>query len=309
MNLRTQKVWQVIKEYWLVILAGILNGISVYAFVHPSYLVAGGITGLSSVVARIVCAIKGVAVDGDFFKQIQPIIYFGLNAPLLIVSLIFLRGDFTFKTIAATISASITMDVLPTIAPHGEFTDSALIAVIFGGVLIGLSMHIAAENNGSNAGTEIIAKLVAKYKPEVDLHTTVLISNFLITILGCIINLFIVEGTTIMIILYSLTYVVLGGVVMGALGRGFDHPQKFMIVTKEYDEISQLILERFKRGLTLFDVADDPDKKVIMVIVQYRQASQLKRIIKKVDPDAFTFVKEVYDVFSRPSFNRSYKTK
>ena len=82
-----------------------------------------------------------------------------------------------------------------------------------------------------------------------------------------------------------------------------------MIVTKEYDEISQLILERFNRGLTLFDVADDPDKKVIMVIVQYRQASQLKRIIKKVDPNAFTFVKEVYDVFSRPSFNRSYKTK
>lgn len=309
MNLRTQKIWQVVKEYILVLFAGALNGISVYAFVQPSYLVAGGITGLSSVVARIVCAAEGVAVDGAYFDQIQPVIYFAMNLPLLIVSLIFLRGDFTFKTIAATISASVTMDVLPKIAPHFKFTESTLVAVIFGGVLIGLSMHIAAENNGSNAGTEIIAKLVAKYKPEVDLHMTVLIANFVITIMGCIVNLLIVKGTTILIILYSLTYVVLGGMYMGMLGRGFDHPQKFMIVTTHADEISQLILERFKRGLTLFDVADNHDKKVIMVIVQYRQASQLKRIIKKVDPDAFTFVKEVYDIFSRPSFNRSYKTK
>ena len=86
-------------------------------------------------------------------------------------------------------------------------------------------------------------------------------------------------------------------------------PQKFMIVTREYDKISQEILTRFKRGLTLLEVDDDPDKKVIMVIVQFRQAVQLKQIIKKYDPSAFTFVKDVYDIFSRPSFNRSYKTK
>lgn len=298
--------WHKVREYLLVAFAGILNGISLYCFVNPSHLVAGGFSGLSTVFSRIICAVSN---DWTRFDTLQSVMYFALNVPLLVVSLIFLRGDFTFKTIWATIICSVTMYVLPVIAPDFKFHESPLIAVLFGGIIIGMSMHIAAENNGSNAGTEVIAKLVAKYNPQIDLSTVVLISNFVITVAGSIVTIMVVDGATIFIVLYSLSYVVLGATSMGIFSRGFDHPQKFMIVTTEYDKISEVILQRFKRGLTLLDVDEDPHKKVIMVIVQFRQAAQLKQIIKKYDPSAFTFVKDVYDIFSRPSFNRSYKTK
>ena len=305
-KLTKQTIWQKFKEYVGVSVAGILNAISLYSFVNPSNLVAGGFSGLSAVICRIVCVIEN---NPDAFDMMHSVMYFALNVPLLIVSLIFLRGDFTFKTIWSTIVCSATMAVLPVAFPHFRFTESPFIAVIFGGVIIGTSMYVAAINNGSNAGTEVIAKLVAKYKPEVDLSTVILISNFSITVLGSIVTIWLVEDADIFVVLYSLSYVILGATFMGILARGFDHPQKFMIVTDKYDEIGELILQRFKRGLTLFDVEGQGDKKVIMVIVQYRQAVQLKHIIKKCDPAAFTFVKDVYDIFSRPSFNRSYKTK
>lgn len=309
-DLLTKNVfWRKVKEYLLVAFAGILNAISLYCFVNPSNLVAGGFSGLSTVLSRLICVAMDGQIIAETFDKLQSIMYFALNVPLLIVSLIFLRGDFTFKTIWATVVCTLTLSLLSAIAPDFKFHESPLIAVLFGGIIIGMSMHIAAENNGSNAGTEVIAKLVAKYRPEIDLSTVVLISNLVITVIGSIVTIRVVEGATIVIILYSLTYVILGGASMGMSNRGFDHPQKFMIVTREYDKISQEILTRFKRGLTLLEVDDDPDKKVIMVIVQFRQAVQLKQIIKKYDPSAFTFVKDVYDIFSRPSFNRSYKTK
>lgn len=309
-DLLTKNVfWRKVKEYLLVAFAGMLNAISLYCFVNPSNLVAGGFSGLSTVLSRLICVAMDGQIVAETFDKLQSIMYFALNVPLLIVSLIFLRGDFTFKTIWATVVCTLTLSVLSDIAPDCKFHESPLIAVLFGGIIIGMSMHIAAENNGSNAGTEVIAKLVAKYRPEIGLSTVVLISNLVITVIGSIVTIAIVEDATIVIILYSLTYVILGGASMGMFNRGFDHPQKFMIVTREYDKISQEILTRFKRGLTLLEVDDDPDKKVIMVIVQFRQAVQLKQIIKKYDPSAFTFVKDVYDIFSRPSFNRSYKTK
>lgn len=308
MSLQKPQVWKLIKEYFFIAIAGILNAISLYSFVNPSNLVAGGFSGLSSVIAHVICAID----ESVSFDSAMSIVYFCLNVPLLTVSLIFLRGDFTFKTIWATVICSLTLKVLPDVFPDLRFNDSSLIAVIFGGLIIGLSMHLAAIDNGSNAGTEVIAKLVSKYHPEIDLSKVILISNFCITVLGSVVVMIVVPDASFVVILYSLTYVVLGGTVMGMLTRGIDHPQKFMIVTSQFDVLSELILKKFGRGLTLLDVEPtegQPQRKVIMVIVQYRQAAHLKEIIRKHDPDAFTFVKDVYDVFSRPSFNRSYKVK
>ncbi len=297
-----------LREYFFVTIAGMLNAVSLYAFVNPSNLVAGGFSGLSSVIAHVIVAIDPAAS----FDSLMSIVYFCLNVPLLIVSLILLRGDFTFKTIWATVVCTITLDVLPQIFPGLRFDDSALIAVIFGGVIIGLSMYIAAVNNGSNAGTEVIAKVVSKYHPEIDLSKVILIANLCITIMGSVVVMLVVPNASFVVVLYSLTYVILGGTMMGIFTRGFDHPQKFIIVTTQYDLLAEIILNKFGRGLTLLDVEPtegQPVRKALLVVVQYRQAAHLKEILKKYDPDAFTFIKDVHDVFSRPSFNRSYKIK
>ena len=164
---------------------------------------------------------------------------------------------------------------------------------------------------GSNGGTEIIGRFFSKYHPETDISRVVLVSNFIITVCGSIVVMA-VENQHFDIVLYSLMYVVIGGNVLGMLKRGFNHPQKFLIVTSKYEKIGADISRYFKRGYTLFDVAnsyDGVERKMIVVVVQYRQLHFLKHIIRRRDPNAFTVIKDVYDVFSRPTFNRSYKTK
>ncbi len=290
-------------EYSVIAFAALLNAVSLHTFVNPNNLVPGGFSGLASIIYYLVKPLIENPTGGE-----MSLIYLLVNIPLLVFSLIFLRGDFTFKTIWATVVCSAFLAVLP---ENLIFADSKLICVIFGGVLIGAAMYVAAVYNGSNGGTEVIARLVAKYRPENDLSKVIFISNFIILIGGSV--LVILQGEEIWIALYSFIYVLVGSSFMGMLTRGFDHPQKFMIVTSEYEAIAQEILSVFRRGLTCVEVfkADGSvsDKKMILVIVQYRQASILRNIIRRRDPSAFTFVKDVYDIFSRPSFNRSYKTK
>jgi len=280
-----------------------------YCFIDPCNLIAGGISGLSSAVAYIICHFVGEA----YFEPVKWIVYFVLNAPLLICALIFVRGDFTFKTIWATVVCTLVGFLFTAYLPKSfQFSDSPLIAIIFGGFIIGLSMYMASEENGSNGGTEVIAKIVAKKKPGTDLSNIILFCNFIIMLAGTVIVM-VFKGKRMEVVIYSFVYILLGSTVMGIFKRGFNHPQKFLIVTTNYDEMSRAIIERFKRGLSYIDVEntreDSKDRKIIVVVIQYRQASQLKHIIKKYDPAAFTIVKDVHDVFSRPLFNRSYKTK
>ena len=278
-----------------------------YTFVNPSNLIAGGFSGLSSALTYVIEPI----IPNLIYEQVMPIVYWVINVPLLICSLILLRGDFTFKTIWATFATTLTMSALAYF-PDLQFTDSRLIAIIFGGILIGLAMYIAAEYNGSNGGTEVIAKIVAKYRPEADLSKVIMIANFAIAIAGSVVVMTVKGGTTVDSIIYSIMYILIGGNVMGMFKRGFNHPQKFCIITTKYNEIGEALTYKFKRGFTTMDIENSYDgqtRKMVMVVVQYRQMPQLKKIIKQLDPNAFTFVKDVHDVFSRPTFNRSYKTK
>ena len=304
-----QQVLKTVYGYLIVTLAGILNAISMYCFIDPCNLIAGGVSGLSSAVSYIICHFIG----DNQFEIVKWIVYFALNVPLLICSLIFVRGDFTFKTIWATVVCTATGFLFTAYLPDSfKFTESPLIGVLFGGIIIGLSMYIASEENGSNGGTEIIAKIVEKKKPGTDLSRVILICNLMILLVGAVIVM-VLQNKRMEVFVYSLIYVFTGSTVMGVFKRGFNHPQKFLIVTTNYNEMAEAITDRFKRGLSYMKVENtregSQDRKLIIVIVQYRQSVQLKQIIKKYDPKAFTIVKDVHDVFSRPLFNRSYKTK
>ena len=130
-------------EYLIITFAAMINGVALFCFVNPAKLVAGGFSGISSVLTYVSCAI----FPKLNFETMMSVWYFVLNLPFLIVSLIKLRGDFTFKTIWATIVCSVTLAILP---PKLVFNASRLICAIFGGTLMGLSMYVCSLYNGSN---------------------------------------------------------------------------------------------------------------------------------------------------------------
>ena len=301
-----KSIWKWITEYFAVFVASMLISICMYTFVTPTKLFAGGITGVASAAAFVVCSF----VDTVTVEQLMPILYMAFNVPIMILALVFLRGDFTAKTIFSIVASTVAMSVLPELFPTFQFSESRIISTIMGGVLLGGGMYVAYVNNASNGGTEIIGRVISVKRPEVDLSKVITILNFVLTVIGGTV-IMIVEGESFWIIAYSLLFVLIAGEFMGMLQRGFNNPQKFLIVTGKSQQLTDAIVAKFKRGLNISDTNncyDGTPRKMLVVVVQSKQAPILKQIIADIDPDAFTIVKDVYDVFSRPTFNWSYKT-
>ena len=301
-----KSLWQWITEYFAVFVASMLIAVSMYTFVTPTKLFAGGLTGVASAVAFVVCSF----VDTITVEQLMPILYMALNVPVMILALVFLRGDFTAKTIFSIGMSTIAMSVLPKWFPAFQFSESRIISTIIGGVLLGGGMYVAYVSNASNGGTEIIGRVISVKRPELDLSKIITIINFVLTIVGGVV-IMVVEGESFWIVAYSLLFVLIAGEFMGMLQRGFDNPQKFLIVTGKSQQLTDTIVKEFKRGLNVSDTNncyDGTPRKMLVVVVQAKQAPKLKQIIANIDADAFTIVKDVYDVFSRPTFNWSYKT-
>lgn len=281
-------------QYALVSLGAFLNAFSLHAFVNPLKLIPGGFSGIASVLYYFVPSVS------------MSLIYVIINIPLLVCAIIFIKGDYTLKTIWSTLFCSLCLAILPA---ELVFVDAPLISVLFGGMLIGISMYVGYIANGGNGGTEVIAKIVSIKRPEKDPSSIILICNMAIMSIGTIMLVF-VQKQSLMIAVYSVIYVLLGTNIMAMLNRGFNHPQKFYIITKHHKEMSKDLVKKLRRGLNCIDTFDIDgnirEQKSIVLVCQYRQSSLVKKIIKQHDSQAFVFVKDVSYVFSRPDFHRSY---
>ena len=81
---------------------------------------------------------------------------------------------------------------------------------------------------------------------------------------------------------------------------GFDYSKSFMIITNEEEALKNAIVNDIKRGITILDGKGgytDNSKSVLIVVVNKKQEVHLKKLIKKVDKNAFIIVSDVHEVF------------
>lgn len=81
---------------------------------------------------------------------------------------------------------------------------------------------------------------------------------------------------------------------------GFDYSKSFMIISNEEEALRDAIVNDIKRGITIIDGKggySDSSKSVIIVVVSKKQEIQLKKLIKKIDKNAFIIVSDVHEVF------------
>ncbi len=279
----------------MMTVAGTLIALSLHIFINPLQLLPGGFSGIASLISYIVPSLE------------VSTLYLLLNIPLLIVALFVMRGDYTFKTIWATTVSSVVLALLP---DELVFVEQPLISVVFAGFIFGTAVFIAHQNNGSNGGTEVIGKMVAIKRPELDISKSLLTLNMSVLVVGSIVMIIVANQSPISIF-YSATFITIEGAVLGMLSRGFNHPQKLLIITKSHQAIGSEILEKTHRGVTLIPTYDkcgcEREDKIVVVLCRYRQCSLLKHIVAKHDKDAFVIIKDIHYIFSRPDFIRGYQ--
>ena len=114
--------------------------------------------------------------------------YYIINIPLLIVGAFILNVEYIIKSVIYIISFSL-VSLLPEFVNvsrflyHTETGSSVVLAPLAGGEIRGLIYAYTIKFGGSSGGIDVIAEIIHKYKPHINLMNIIFGQNMLVAII------------------------------------------------------------------------------------------------------------------------------
>lgn len=261
-------------DYVLLAIGAIIAAFAIEEFLVPCTILDGGIVGIGIMLSSL----TGISLS------IFTIVF---NIPFLILGSKRLGKMFILKSAFSMIIFSIFLAVF---APLSNATDEYLLAVSFGGVILGCGVGLVIKCGGCLDGTEAIAILLNK-KYKIPVGNTVLVINILIFIAAGF--LFGFDRA-----MYSLLTYFITSKVLDIVESGMDQAKAAMIITNDAKEISEKIYQRLGRTVTIMEGEGlVSGKKVVLYCVLTRfEIRELKDIIREIDSSAFIAVSDVSEI-------------
>jgi uncharacterized membrane-anchored protein YitT (DUF2179 family) len=261
-----------VKEFIFIAFGLLMYAGAWKAFLLPHQITGGGVTGIGALVFYA----SGLPISVTFF---------GINAVLLLIAIKTLGVKFSLRTIYGVSVLTLFFTILPQ-APVGTFVGEKedFMACVIGGLLSGVGIGLVFLNNGSSGGTDIIAKVVNKYR-NVTLGRILLYCDVLI-----ISSSYFLEIGSLERIVYGLTALTVTTLTVDMVINGVRQSVQFFIFSKNYEEIASRINAEVHRGVTILDGMGWYSKesvKVITVIARKNESIRIFRIVKECDPNAF----------------------
>lgn len=304
--MRQQQIWNETKDYLFITIGLLLYTISFTVFLMPYQIVAGGVTGL----AAIVYYATGFRIENT---------YIIINMALLLVALRVLGFKFMVKTIFAIFTLYFMLIVAQDILPKqpnglpikllGEGQD--FMSMVIGCVITGIALATVFLHNGSTGGTDIIAASINKYH-NISLGTVLIAVDF------CIIGscMFIPQfGTYIERahkVMFGLCVMTLENVSLDYVMNARRESVQFMIFSRKYMEIADEIGTQTNHGVTILDGHGwytGQDVKVLCVLAKKNESTEIFRMIKMIDPNAFVSQSSVIGVYGEGFDEMKVKVK
>ena len=269
------------KKFKLVIdfigttLGAVIAAFAIEEFLVPCTILDGGVVGIGIMISTL-------------SKIPLSMLTICLNLPFLIFGARKLGKMFIVKSAYSMAVFSIFLDVF---APMANATEEYLLAVCFGGVILGIGVGLVIKFGGCLDGTETAAILLNK-KFHVSVGGFVLICNIIIfAAAGIVLNSF--DRA-----MYSLLTYFITSKVLDIVESGMEQTKAAMIITNDAKEISEKIYTRLGRTVTIMEGEGlVSGKKVVLYCVLTRfEIHELKDIIKSIDSSAFIAVSDVSEI-------------
>lgn len=275
MNLKT------LKSYLLITLGTVLMAVGVYFFEFTNNFSTGGTAGLAMVISNMTGFLTPAQLSSIF------------NIFLLVVGLIVLGKAFTVKTIYCTLLFSALLNLFEQFFPMtAPFTSQKTIELLIDMLLVSVGAALIFNEDGSSGGTDVIAMIMKKYT-KLNVGKALLIADSVVILL-C----FSAYGTEIGILsLFAITIRAL--VVDGAIDS-FNSSKFLIIITDKEADILQYIMHDLERGASVVNhcvgAYTNNEKRMIISVMDKREAVKVKKKIKEVDPFAFVIVGTSNDI-------------
>ena len=279
-------------------------------FLNPHEVVGGAVTGLATV---IMYGTRGILPDTiqNFFDMLGmasqgggiPVsfTFFLINGILLIMSIRIFGWQFSLRSIFGVIMLTIWLWIpfpelyvkaFGTTFPKFDIFPS----VIMAGILTGFGLALTFVNNGSSGGTDIVAKIINKYRT-ITLGRALLFTDVII-----ICSSGFLPGAGIDRVIYGLIVLTVTSITLDMYINGIRQSVQFFIFSKKYIEIADAITQKAHRGVTIINgqgwYSKEPSK-VITVVSRRNESTQIFKLIKEIDPNAFISQSAVIGVYGK----------
>lgn len=273
-------------EYVVITFAAILMDVGIYVFKFPNNFSFGGVSGMAVVFAHFIPLTS---------SQINLVI----NLILLVIGFMILGRDFGIKTGYVTVFSSLLLNVFEKFFPmSGSLTGNITLELCFAIILPALAAAILFFENASGGGTDIVAMIIRKY-------STMNISGalFIVDCLIVIISFMVFDLTT---GLCSVLGLMAKTLLIDKSIERMKLNKYFTIISEKPEEICDYIMNELNRSATVYHgegVYTHRDKKIILTVVDVKQAVFLQRFIEEVDPKAFLMVTKSSEVVGKGFMN------
>ncbi|HHV96977.1 MAG TPA: YitT family protein [Clostridiaceae bacterium] len=297
---------KLVKDYLLIFIGSLITALGINIFIVPNKIAPGGVSGIATVIYYI-------------SNQTLPVgtVMLILNVPLFIIGFKYIGKRFIARTLVSTILLSFLIDVTHSVSLHiynnylvtsfnlpadssvsaavlttGYSTD-ILLHAIFGGVLMGIGLGIVLRSGATTGGTDLAAKIMNHFVPGLT------VGQYLLLIDGGIVLLAAVTFKSVLLALYSIITLFLTSKTIDAIVEGVNFAKSVYIISDKTDEIANAIMKELERGVTSLKgkgMYTRKDRDVLLCVIRRGQLTQLKQIVKSIDPKAFVILSDVREV-------------
>lgn len=263
------------KRALFITLGAIIMAYGLEAVLIPNNMIDGGVTGLSMILSHV------TPINLSIFLVI-------LNLPFFFLGYKQIGKTFAFSMLFGTVALSLATSFMHHITPivHNE-----LLAVVFGGLTLGVGVGLTIRNGGVLDGTETLAILVEKRVP-FSVGEVIMFVNVIIFSIAAFV--FSLDNALFSMLTYYIAFKTIDVVV-----KGLDDMKSVYIISDNTTEIADAITERLGRGVTYLHGEGSysgEDKRIILCVFTRLEETKLKDIIRELDPQAFTIASDVSSV-------------
>ena len=280
---------RIVRDYLWITLGSVIYSISFNWFYVPNQIGFGGLTALGMIL--------------NHFSPVIPIgtVVLVLNIPLFLLGWKFLGWRTLVSSLFAMTATSLLVDLFAALYDWQPM--DPMLAAIFGGVLLGVSMGMIFSKGATTGGTDLISRLLKLPFAWLPMGKIIMVVD-LVMLLATAAAFQSVNSA-----MYGIIALYISTVVMDSMLYGLDKSKVAYIITATPRIMAEEIDRQLGRGVTFLrgeGSFSGKEKLVLMCAFKQRQIVPLKALVHELDQDAFLIVCDAHEVLGQ-GFRRYQK--
>ena len=259
-------------SFLLISVIATLSALNYAVFIFPNNFAPAGIDGICTMIQDL------AGINIGYLSLLA-------NIPLVIIAFFHLNRDFAVKSTLYVLMFSIASILIKNIVSsdfgyHTDTGSSVVLAPLAAGVIRGILYALTLYLNSSSGGIDIIAAVVKKKNPYLDLMNVIFLINLLVSFTS-----FFVYGMRMEPVICSILYSFITSSISNRIRSRKHSAIKYEIITSESNELCEKITEKLNQTATVVDAKgaySGSDQKMVVCVINRHNAPYLEEIILTV---------------------------